>query len=344
MNATNLYTRSRFGLDNRVWLALLLTLLLSVALLAFKIAGDQPCTGISITVMDNEDPNGTRYYPQDRLTFSAVMTGGKDIAWDFGDNTPIVNGKSSTHSYAHAGNYFVTVTVNGKCKEMMSVFIHPHIAAPVAPVNTNIADISGPDAPKAGEAITYTATVGGTSYEWNVLNSPEYPTQNTPVATYTFLTPGAKIIELKMDGTRVLRKSIQVLPSDKPLSDPNAAQIQQQQLQQQNIQPPPQEDPTPPEHTAAKSTFIADEVFRDMLDKVTEGEKDASSFNQYLCSGAQTKVRDNGESWTTLGEFCSKIHDKKKFKIKSVVTIRDPNDKCVLQIQVTYKKKGFLGL
>lgn len=344
MNADNLYTRTKAGLDNRVWLTLLITLLLSGALLGFKMATREACAPVKIVLTNNDNPAAARYYPQDRLTFAAQMEGAKDVVWDFGDNTPTVTGRTQIHTFSNPGSYFVTVTVNGKCKEFINVVISNKTAATTATAAsvTEGQEISGPDAPKAGVPVNYVTTLNGASFEWNILNSPEYPTQKTAMATYTFLTPGAKTIELKLDNGKVYRKSVQVLPGDQPVADPNAAANMQQNIPVQQEQTPVTE--ADPEPVSPKSTFIADEVFRDMLDKVTEGEKDASSFNQFLCNGAQTKVRDNGESWTTLGEFCSKIHDKKKFQIKSVVTIRDPNDKCVLQLQVKYKKKGFLGL
>lgn len=343
MNADNLYTRTRIGLDNRVWLVLLVTLILSGALLGFKMATREVCAPVKIVITNNDNPAVARYYPQDRLTFAAQMDGAKEVVWDFGDNTPAVTGRTQIHTFSNSGSYFVTVTVNGKCREFINVVISNKMAATAA-ATASVAEgqeITGPDAPKAGEPVNYMTSLNGTSFEWNILNSPEYPTQKTAMATYTFLTPGAKTIELKLDNGKVYRKTVQVLPGNQPVADPNAAGMPQNMPVQQEQTPVTE---AAPESTAPKSTFIADEVFRDMLDKVTEGEKDASSFNQFLCNGALTKVRDNGESWTTLGEFCSKIHDKKKFQIKSVVTIRDPNDKCVLQIQVKYKKKGFLGL
>jgi hypothetical protein len=343
MNARNLYTRTQMGLDNRVWLALLVTLLLSGVLLGFKIATHETCNEISILITNNENAAGAKYHPQDRLTFVAKMAGAKEVEWDFGDNTPPAKGSSLIHSFGNPGSYFVTATINGKCREFINVVVNTnYVPTGANSIAVTGEDISGPDAPKAGEPVSYVTSLNATTYEWNVLNSPEYPTQSTPAATYTFLTPGTKNIELKLDNGKVYRKTIQVLPGDRPLVDPSMNNMPQEMpvVQQDHAVA----EPEPEQQAAPKSTFIADEVFRDMLDKVADGDKDASSFNQFLCNGAQTKVRDNGESWTTLGEFCSKIHSKKKFQIKSVVTIRDPNDKCVLQLQVKYKKKGFLGL
>ena len=341
MNSSNLYTRTRLGLDSRVWMVLIITILISAALFGFKMATHQPCQVIEIMMNNNDVQIEGKFFPQDRISFEANMAGTKEVVWDFGDGTPTAKGKTIIHSYGNPGSYFVTAIINGKCKEFIPIVISTRFLPTVAGTGNNMpmADITGPDAPKAGEPAAYATSLNSTTYEWNVLNSPEYPTQKTPVVNFTFNTPGAKTLELKLDGGKIYRKTIQVLPGDvmpqQPIDNgvPDMGGI--------TTQP---EDPTPELPSGPKSTFIADEVFKQMFEAVAKGDKDASSFNQYLCNGSQTKVRDNGDSWTTVGEFCSKIHDKKKYDIKSVTTVRDPNDKCVLQLQIKYKKKGFLGL
>lgn len=80
-----------------------------------------------------------------------------------------------------------------------------------------------------------------------------------------------------------------------------------------------------------------------MLDAVTKGNKDASSFGSVLCTGAQTKVLVNGSDWQTFGELCSRIHDNKKYVIKGVQAVRNEKN-CVTLLKVDYKKKGLLGL
>jgi PKD repeat protein len=342
MNPQSQYNRTKLGLDFRVWTALIVALVLSVTVLAIKITINKPCQPIEITVSNTTPQINGKYFPDNRLSFTVNAKNTKDIVWDFGDGTPDAQGNLVTHAYTNTGSYFVTVTVNGKCTEFVNLVINtPTIPTEPSSFASAEASIEGPDAPLAGEQVVYQTFANSKTYEWTVLNAPEYPTQTTPVINLTFLTAGLKTLELKMDGGKVLRKNIQVLPGQaktpEPLPVTNDIPIQQQQ-QVQEEQP---EDHKP---TAPKSIFIADQVFKDMLEAVTKGDKDASSFNQYLCDGAQTKVRENDESWTTLGEFCSKIHDKKKYQIKSVIAIRNPNDKCVLQLKVTYKKKGFLGL
>lgn len=38
-------------------------------------------------------------------------------AWDFGDNTPIGGGVATSHTYAVAGDYNVSLTVTNSCME-----------------------------------------------------------------------------------------------------------------------------------------------------------------------------------------------------------------------------------
>src|SRR5215217_1348418 len=155
MNADNLYTRTRMGLDSKVWLVLLVTLILSGALLGFKMATREVCAPVTIVITNNDNPVAARYYPQDRLTFAAQMAGAKEVVWDFGDNTPVVTGRTQIHTFGNPGSYFVTVTVNGKCKEFVNVVISNKVAATVMTTAsvTEGQEIAGPDAPKAGEPV-----------------------------------------------------------------------------------------------------------------------------------------------------------------------------------------------
>jgi len=110
------------------------------------------------------------------------------------------------------------------------------------------------------------------------------------------------------------------------------------------IAPPPvKEAPAPAVSDAPKMLLIPDEEFKNMLEAVKDGKKDVSAFSSVLCSGAQTKVLVNDEDWQTFGELCSKIHDNKKYQIKSVQSVRNEQN-CVTLLKVRYKKKGLLGL
>jgi hypothetical protein len=60
---SGIYTRSRMGIDNKVWLTLLITTLLSVALFGFKIATTEPCYEIKLSLKGVvEHPFANNYF------------------------------------------------------------------------------------------------------------------------------------------------------------------------------------------------------------------------------------------------------------------------------------------
>ncbi len=337
MDVSSIFTRTRLGIDNRVWIALIASTLLSGVLFGFRVATTTACSDITIATKSIEHPNAITFYQNDALTFTAKANGAKSVTWDFGDNS-IGKGTNAIHGFAAAGTYYVTAIVNEKCREFIPVIIRAQLikAAPI-PVGGTLV-INGQDAPKAGEPVNYYTPAVGQAYEWNVLNSPNYATQRSAVATYTFTTAGAKTIELKVDG-KVVRKDIQILPGEvkapeplpvqKPLPGPSA----------------PAPDPTPEPPKAPKAKILPAEEFTSMLEKVTKGDMNASSFDPYLCEGGAPAIRVllNDKTWSNLSAFCEKISKSKKYDIKNTQVIRDDAG-CVKQLKIKYCKWVTLGL
>lgn len=337
MDAASIFTRTRLGIDTRVWAFLIAALIISGALFGFRVATTKVCTDISINAVNSDHPDALSYYANDRITFTAQTDKAADIIWEFGDNTT-GKGARITHSYAKAGTYFVTAIVNDKCREFVSVTIRPQVMQNANATNSGDPMVIGPDAPKAGEMVTYYTNINGQTYEWNVLNSPMYETQRIAVASYNFTTAGPLTIELKVDG-QTIRKDIQVLPGDvvapTPLPTPEP------------LPGPTTPEPLPGPATPAgpKAKVLPPEEFTDMLKKVTKGDMNASSFDPYLCEGGAAAVRVllNDKTWTNLSAFCDKISKSKKYNIKNTQVIRDEAG-CVKQLKVSYCKWIVLGL
>jgi PKD repeat protein len=317
---------------------------LAAGLLAFKVANNNVvCHTVMITVKPAAGQPETDFYIGEKLSFHADMAKAKTVEWDFGDGTPTATGADVVHAYSTDGAYLVTTTVNGKCTESVSILVRQLATTTLTSPSQDSSLISGPDAPMAGEPVRFTAAGAAQSYEWTVLNAPDFPVQREPSAIYIFPAAGTRVIEVKLDNdpAKTYRKTITVLPSNKPMDAPtsnNAA------VPPPVIAPPPvKEAPATTTPDAPKVLIIPDEEFSSMLTAVTEGKKDASSFSAFLCNGAQTKVLVNGSDWQTFGELISKIHDNKKYVIRSVESVRNEQN-CVTLLKVRYKKKGLLGL
>jgi hypothetical protein len=56
------------------------------------------------------------YYDGLTVTFANATDGATDISWDFGDETPVIQGDSVEHTYESIGNYLITMngTLEGK--------------------------------------------------------------------------------------------------------------------------------------------------------------------------------------------------------------------------------------
>ena len=343
MSASSIFTRNTFGLDRRVWLTCIIAAVLSIGLLGFKIGTNVQCYTVMLTVQGGEAGRANTYYAGQPVAFTADMAKAKKVVWDFGDNTKGETGATVRHAFEKEGSYTVTVTVNGGCSESVTVFIVPpkpvNAGQTTAPTSDNI---FGPDAPAAGEPVRYTAAGMGQSYDWTIVNSPEFPVQNGPSVTYTFMTPGTRIIQLKLDNdpAKIYTKTITVLPSTKVPDMPKA------EAPMPSVMTPTPAVPTPTEsaNEGPKVLIVPDEEFKSILDQVTENKKDLQALTPYLCNGGSTKVQENDESgMITLGEFIGKVKGKKKFNIKTVKSVRDEKN-CVILLKVYYKKKGFLGL
>lgn len=333
-NSTHIFTRSRKFIDTRVWLVLMSVGIVSLGLLAYKAADTVSCEAFSIVSDGYTAGKAGTYYVGEKIAFKTSSKSGS-VKWDFGDHTK-GDGAEVIHQFEHEGNFMVTATVNGKCEEAIRVSII-EMRMPVT-LNTSIANpISGPDAIHAQEAANFLASAQASSYEWTVLNSPDFPIQTTQTATYTFLSPGTRIIELKIDNDpkKVFRKNIQVLPALVVVEQTPAVN----EMTQPVVPPPMPKEEATAEPEKPKTVVIPNEEFVNLFNQVTEGKKDLQSFNQYLCNGEKTKVLANGTDWETMVSFYQKINERKKYDIKSVEAVRDPETNCVTILKVKYKKR-----
>lgn len=359
-NSNSFLTNTKFGLDKNVFATFVMLMIIAIVILGFKISKHKVCTPFTISSASVSAGKTTVFYVGDPVVFVATSPNVQDIAWDFGDHTPTQMGNNSNHIYTRDGSYTVSATVNDECIETIQVRIKP-----IAPVNTQspetiaIDPISGQDAPTANTPVIYTTTVKAGKYEWNVLNSPIFPTQLTQVANYNFPIAGNLIIELKLDGdpAKVYRRQITVLPSKalpQVVTPPivfgngkkNAPIITVQQPINTKKDESSNNVATTPVEVKKEKLLIADDEFRMKFEAVQRGEIEASSFNDFLCDGGQTRVlvENKGKEWQTVTSICSFLSKNKKVKkIYDVSTERD-DKKCVTLIHLKYKTSGFLGL
>lgn len=352
---SGIYTRSRMGIDNKVWLTLLITALISVGLLGFRIATTEPCYEIHLTLKGVvEHPFANNYYVGESIIFKANMKKEQKVEWDFGDGTPLRIGEKATHSFIKEGNFLVTATVNGRCMQSLNVHISQVAMSGGGTTASAVADpnaIIGKDFAAIGELSIYqTAATAGT-YEWTVEGNAVFPPKNGNKVSYSFTDPGTYIVTLKLDNddAKIYRKT--VIVSANPAAAEGAAIDEL----------PPLPLPAPPTggggnpdaggasvETAAaaekKFELIPDPILKNQLQDVVEGKETLENIAKNMCDGMNTKVRGNGKIYANLTLFSEELKGKKgmlglggKRKIKSVHANRETGNNCIYRLDIEYK-------
>lgn len=360
----SIYTRSRMGIDFRVWLTLLITIILSALLLGFRIATDEVCYKINLDlkgIAAHEQKN--TFFVGEKVAFIAGMKDAREVVWDFGDGTAAVTGASVSHNFTQEGNFLVTATVNGKCTESVNLHVSKVILSgkAVNSAGTTVADgtVIGKDYATTGELSIYQSAIAGASYEWTIENDAAFPAKNEDKVSYSFTEPGSYVIKLKLDHdeNKVYRKTVLVTESPK-----QSAGAMVDELPPLPLPPPPKAvSENTDAHTGSGSNsgaadasvaatankkvdIIPDPMFTRFFQSYIEGRGSIEDIAQYLCDGMSTKVRGNGKFYSNLTLFAEELKGKKgmlglggKRKIKSVKAQRDGGNQCVWRLDIEYK-------
>ncbi|HEX4725583.1 MAG TPA: PKD domain-containing protein, partial [Pseudonocardiaceae bacterium] len=150
--------------------------------------------------------------PGDTVSFDASASTGSpsSYAWNFGDGTGPVTGKTATHAFAVAGSYSVTLTVSAPgtgcpfapCTTSVSTtktVVVGTVAPPVSAeftTNASCTNVGGFDQcqANAGQAVTLTATAtDANTYQWSFGDGG---TASTASTSHTFAQAGNYIVSL----------------------------------------------------------------------------------------------------------------------------------------------------
>lgn len=329
-------------IDPMVLYTFLCLLAISIVILAFQVSGREDCSKASILLSSQQHAGKrTSFTTGEVITFKAENAGKNraDISWDFGDSTEQAQGLQVYHAFHKAGSYTVTLQ-NGKCNWHQEVIIlnaAPDNAPP--PASDQFPVIEGPSEVLAGRPAVYFNNSNASKWQWRLLQKGA-ETHFGKSVTYTFASPGERILTLIVDGdtSKMVTKHIQVFPA-------------QAARRNDNFQPMPfPEEEKPADNAAAaqpvpekpKTPAISDDEFKYMLTQVVNKQKNAGDFSPFLCENLNARVLLNDKDTDTFAHFCSRIRGKKRFTIEVVNLIKDQNG-CVKEIRIRYDKK-FLGI
>jgi PKD domain len=214
-NSHSIFTKSRMGLDNRVWLSMIVVLIIAVSICGFKAITNVNCESFEISTTGIRQQTNNIFYVGETITFSVSVQSNDKLTWDFGDGTPLQpGGKTIQHSFLKEGNFTITCILNNKCEQTILVGIVPTPTKPTATSTTSFTGdaIIGIDTVYVGITAHFSTPITAKySYQWSVQTAPDMPVVTTAGADFTFYKEGLQTLGLKIDGNKSYSKSIVVL-------------------------------------------------------------------------------------------------------------------------------------
>ncbi len=194
--------------------------------------------------------------------------------------------------------------------------------------------IIGPGNVAVGIAVTFSSNLPmDVNFSWQ-LAGKEDSIHHSSTVTYTFHTPGEKILTLiiNRDTARMAVKQIHIFPPPILSSTPPPA-----------ITAPPPIPRLPVKRAEPAVPSITEEEFKFMLQQVINGNKLFTDFSEYLCNNVQIPVIINEKNMIPFNQFCIQIKGRKRLFIEHVDITRDKSG-CISTLSISYNKKKFIGL
>lgn len=238
------------------------------------------------------------------VTIKNTTVGGKTFDWDFGDGDIHSSLESPTHSYTAAGDYTITLTVNGKSKVTKSIKINPSEIDIIDKFTDISTSIDGPTKAIVGKAVTFTdKTPDAKNQKWD-FGDNSFGTGTT--VSHTFTNSGMHVVKLTNDksGFKQAMKNVTV--------------------ERGSINPGPSKPGVP----TTPSVMIPDIPNADLMNKLqtianspAQYEKIMGQLRIYVDNVSIPVIVNNGAP-ELFGDFCTRIQ-LEKTKIKSLRKDRD---------------------
>lgn len=353
-----------FGLDVRVWTVLLVVVLMSTLLLGFKMINRPSCGPVELFAQGTTPHKSSSvFYVNESILFTARADNLKKVEWNFDDGSPVGTGADRKHSFTEDGDYMVTVTIDGVCREVLPVTIMQRgsdIKA-ITDDNRNLSPIVGKVFASAGVLETYSCNLPATKYKWIVEGGNTFEEKLGQSVSFSFSDTGTYNLTLELDDnltktwkqTVVVRSASASNKLDPSLLPPSKPIIIKPEIQKKDDEAkvPPPDNGTPPLATPTplppkpvkKFVQVPRQELENMLKDVVEKKRNVPDFENILCDGGNTKVVANDKPMT-FAELCKKLQDRKgifKSKVKDVKVTSSSYDKdmggCLPVLYVEFK-------
>lgn len=357
MNSYRIYTRQTLGLDNRVWLLMIIILVLSLGLLSYKVIDKKECVPFTFKVSNLGLHNDSVFYVGDILSFDASVAS-QDITWDFGDNNG-ASGAYVSHVFLKEGPFQITAKSNSLCTVAKEIIIKalPPDSTPLSGTFSR-GKIIGNSSFTINSNEKFSYPLQAKSYEWSVQNQPDFGIKRGQKVSFSFPYSGSYRIRVQLDGdlTKTDYLDVEVLDDVKfkskkesiPVLIPRAAAPEPAPSVNKGI------DSTLNKPKVNSIKHIADQLFLTFLEQVENKTMTIPDFKEYGIN-EKTPVIANGQEHQDFKWLCDQLTEKKEsHKTLFGITISTKHIKLesanllsmnngivsIINVSYKYKKKG----
>ncbi|MDA3613694.1 hypothetical protein [Polluticaenibacter yanchengensis] len=362
MKLASTYTKQWAGFDYRFWITLIVLIILSIVGYGYKKKYLYSCPVHTIStrgIYSNNSLVKQSFLINEPVVFRVPDIPHSSVEWFIDD---VTKGKADSllFTFPQAGKFAVKMKLDGKCEYVRIINILPfkHQSLDVNTAGAgSLPDqvIEGNEVFEAGSINYFTTPVIANSYEWQILEVPEYGIKTDQLIGYSIITAGTYTIQLKLnnDSKKVFTKTVRVtapvvvadIPEEmdvpKPIDVPpgpvdipanNKDKGNENDKGSGGVKEPPK-----------VRIVLPDNEILSILQLIRDKKKTVADFGESLCDGEKTKVLANDDEVMTLSELVDKLQSKKwalgkRPKVNSVKTVRDnSNGNCVSVLYVNYK-------
>jgi PKD domain len=345
MKTTSTYS---VRLDERVILTMFLVSLLALLFTAFRYKNYKPCNGFQLKIYANYFNVGNTIF------FKATDTkNAEKWEWDFGDKTTRdkTSGPLASHVYTQPGQYIISLTINGQCKQYQTISIN---SAAKDSVHKIVPQVIWPTGQIfVGQNVVFRdITQGANRWHWYIgegKDSKQFDTKDVP---FTFTTAGRVIVKLfvndnpdAMEERTIVVDNAPLPPKVVPFIIVNKANSNRPYQPLIEIKGEPGGPSAFDNAASAKpqAARLTDQLFLQMVRGVIEKSVALRDFDPYLCGNSNVRVSFNGDD-IGFSECISRLQKIKKLKSLQANAYTDPGTNCILSISIRYEKRTFLGL
>ncbi|WP_306353355.1 PKD domain-containing protein [Flavobacterium sp. '19STA2R22 D10 B1'] len=332
-------SRIKTHFDVKVIMLFVILFVLSCLLLAFKINTAEICT------TEEFDVETSSYKAGELITFTDNTKDAYQWFWSFGDGSAMSYRSKVTHVFTQPGKYTVKLSLNDNCtvEKVLTILPKNDVID-----ETKMPRFTGPKMAYVGDAVHFKDSTGhAKSWQWRFGEGEKIDAiDKNP--TYTFKTPGEKVVSLIVNDDYKYVKSfkINVYPAKKDDRDLVSERIERNRKNRidpvedyfSKIPDAPTKAPLNTEGVNAEVPEINEQKLGQLLMGVSENKLSYDKLVKYFCEDRLPTVQMKKGEVISLKSLNNNIRDK-RIKIKELSIVKN-KENCVTLITIDYRYKA----